>query len=88
MEILNLSLYTIHIVLVLLIQVFARYFYHRQILNQCHHRVEEADVHKVVIERSHRQNEQLERNEDSDSAYLKQTFVILVFFFQNVRVSM
>jgi hypothetical protein len=61
-EILSHNRHIIHTVLVLLIQVFDRYFYHHLILKQHQYQVEEVDVHKLLIEKHRQQNEQQDLN--------------------------
>lgn len=80
-EILSLNHYIIHIVLVLLIQVFDQYFYHHLILKQPQHQVEEVDVHKLLIEKYHQQNERLDLNKICYYCFvIIQIFKKIIFF--------
>lgn len=79
------SHFIILIVLVLLIQVYDRYFYHHQTLKQCHNQVEEVNVRKVQIAKYHQQKERLELNKHYDyfvSIIPIQLFKLL-FLYQN-----
>jgi hypothetical protein len=76
--------YIILIVFVLLIQVDNRYFYRHQILKQCQHQPEEINDRKVLIEKYHQQNEQLELNKNSFVIILHiQIFKKIVLFLEN-----
>ncbi len=77
MEVLSHNHYIILIVLVLLIQVYDRYFYLHLILKQCQHQVEEVNVHKVRIEKFHRPNERLELNKNYYYDYYYSFVIIL-----------